>query len=161
MSAFLHSKSQKNVNISSLQQYRIVPNIYQFVGDYSNAAAIITTHPALPAYMPFSDEAAPIKFDGIVEVACAVLLTPEASVVLEPVPTAVGPAAVVLLYAGYVEVTDATTCETVIVRVIVAVEVRVVVEELDDCATATRGRKSSAESVGSCIVDELWCVPRS
>ena len=50
-----------------------------------------------------------MKFDGIVEVAFAVLLTPEASVVLAPVPTAVAPATVVLLYAGYVEVTDATT----------------------------------------------------
>jgi len=77
---------------------------------YSIAAAIITTKPALPAYMPFSDEAAPMKFAGIVEVAFAEVVTPDASaVVLAPVPTAVGPAIVVLLCAGYVEVTEATT----------------------------------------------------
>jgi len=33
---------------------------------YSNAAAIIITNPALPAYIGLNDEAAPIKFAGIV-----------------------------------------------------------------------------------------------
>lgn len=51
-----------------------------------------------------------MKFAGIVEVAFAEVVTPDASaVVLAPVPTAVGPAIVVLLCAGYVEVTEATT----------------------------------------------------
>ena len=108
--------------------------------------------------MPFSDEAAPMKFAGIVEVAVAEVVAPDASPVAELVPTAVGRARVVLLYAGYVEVTDATTWETVIVRVIVAVEVMVVVEEPEDCATARRGRRRSVEMVGSCIFDKRWSV---
>jgi hypothetical protein len=51
-------------------------------------------------------------------------------------------------------VTDATTWETVIVRVIVAVEVRVVVDEVD-CAAARRGRRRRVEIVGSFIVLDL------
>jgi hypothetical protein len=33
--------------------------------DYNNAAAIMTTTPALPAYMPFKLDAAPMKFAGM------------------------------------------------------------------------------------------------
>lgn len=101
-----------------------------------------------------------MKFAGIVEVAVAEVVAPDASPVVEPVPTAVGLATVVLLYAGYVEVTDATTWETVIVRVMVAVEVIVVVEEPEDCATARRGKRSSVEIVGSCIFDKQCQLPR-
>jgi len=36
-------------------------------GGYRNAAAIITTTPAPPAYMELRDGAAPMKFEGIVE----------------------------------------------------------------------------------------------
>jgi hypothetical protein len=64
---------------------------------YSNAAAIITTIPALPAYIELSDEAAPMKFAGIVDVSFALLLALDAPVEDELVPTAVGPARVVLL----------------------------------------------------------------
>lgn len=51
--------------------------------------------------------------------------------------------------------TDATTCETVIVRVEVAVEVTVVVDELEDCATARRGRRRRVEKVGSFISNDV------
>jgi hypothetical protein len=68
------------------------------------------------------------------------------------VPTAVGPA-VVLLCAAYVEVTYATTWETVIVLVLVAVEVSVVVKADEGyCAAARRGRRRMEEIVGKCIV---------
>jgi len=66
--------------------------------DYSNAAAIMTNTPALPAYMELSDEAAPMKFAGIVEEGVDELRSVGATVVLDPVP-AVGPAEV-LLYAA-------------------------------------------------------------
>lgn len=59
--------------------------------------------PALPAYIELSDEAAPMKFAGMVDVAFAlptVPLSPNAVVVVEPVPTAVGAALMVLLKAG-------------------------------------------------------------
>ena len=59
----------------------------------------MTTIPALPAYIELSDEAAPMKFAGIVDEALAVLLL-DADVVPAPFPAAVGPAVVVLLYAG-------------------------------------------------------------
>lgn len=53
--------------------------------------------------------------------------------------------------------TDATTWETVIVRVRVAVEVRVVVEE--ESAAARRGRRRRAEMVGSFIsIDRAACA---
>lgn len=53
------------------------------------------------------------------------------------------------------EVTEATTCETVTVLVRVAVEVRVVVEE--DCARAKSGRRKRrrAEMIGNCIVEDF------
>lgn len=64
---------------------------------YRNAAAIITKTPALPAYIELSDEAAPMKFAGIVEEGVELVLTKVgATVVLDPVPTAVGPAVVLL-----------------------------------------------------------------
>jgi len=54
-----------------------------------------------------------------------------------------------------VEVTEATTCETVIVFVRVAVEVRVVVElPVEDCAAAKRGRRRREVTVGRRIVLE-------
>lgn len=76
--------------------------------DYSNAAAIMTITPALPAYTELSDEAAPMKFVGIVEEGVALALalalamalalsrTVGAVVGKDPVPIAVGPAVVVL-----------------------------------------------------------------
>lgn len=70
------------------------------------------------------------------------------------VPTAVGPA-VVLLWDGYVEVTYATTCETVSVFVKVAVDVRVVVEDVS--AIAKRGKRRREEMVGRCIVRVVIC----
>lgn len=67
---------------------------------YSNAAAIITTNPALPAYIELSEEAAPMKFAGTVDDALAVLLDIDATVVVALVPTTVGPVRVVLLCVG-------------------------------------------------------------
>lgn len=55
--------------------------------------------------------------------------------------------------------TDATTWETVIVRVIVAVEVRVVVEDVS--ATTRRGRRRSVEIVGNFISIDLAVNPVS
>lgn len=119
--------------------------IVVFPGFYSSAAAIMTATAALPAYMPFKLGAAPMKFAGTVEDALALDLP--VLTVLEVVPTtAVGPAMVVLFVVaneraedeeedekdevvlaaaaeGKVEVTDATTSETVKVWVLVAVEV--------------------------------------
>ena len=63
--------------------------------------------------------------------------------------------------------TDAMTWETVIVLVIVAVEVRVVVDVIDaDCAAARRGRRSTVEMVGnfisiSCCWQDLRKVDRN
>jgi hypothetical protein len=79
--------------------------------------------------------------------------------VVEPVPTAVAPALVVLF--DMVEVTDATTWETVMVMVMVAVEVIVVVGS--DCAMARKGRREAARRVGRCIVYAdlgctYWCI---
>lgn len=54
-----------------------------------------------------------------------------------------------LLCAKMVEVTDATTWEMVIVLVIVAVDVRVVVEE---SASARAGRSSSDKIAGKCML---------
>jgi hypothetical protein len=60
---------------------------------------------------------------------------------------------VLLLNAGYVEVTEATTCEMVIVLVRVAVEVRVVVDVNEEvCAAARRGRRRTEVSFVRCIV---------
>ena len=67
---------------------------------YSNAAAIMTTNPALPAYIELSEEAAPMKFAGIVDDALAVLLETDATVVVALVLTTVGPVRVVLLCVG-------------------------------------------------------------
>jgi hypothetical protein len=67
-----------------------------------------------------------------------------------PEPTAVGGAVVVLLFEEYVDVTDATTWDTVIVRVRVAVDVRVVVEE---SATARRGRRRAVATAEKRILD--------
>ena len=67
-----------------------------------------------------------------------------------PEPTAVGGAVVVLLFKGYVDVTDATTWETVIVRVRVAVDVRVVV---DESATARRGRRRAVATAEKRILN--------
>lgn len=55
--------------------------------------------------------------------------------------------------------TDATTWETVIVRVIVAVEVRVVVEDVS--ATTRRGRRRRVEIVGNFILIDLAVNPVS
>lgn len=62
---------------------------------YSNAAAIMMTIPALPAYIELSDEAAPMKFAGTVDEACVLLALNDATVEDVAVPTA----RVVLLYA--------------------------------------------------------------
>jgi len=62
----------------------------------------MTKTPALPAYIELSDEAAPMKLDGIVEdgaVPALVLMNVGAYVDVVPiavVPTAVGPAVVLL-----------------------------------------------------------------
>jgi len=125
---------------------------------YRNAAATMTSMPALPAYMEFNDEAAPMKLLGMDvvaapgDVAAGVLLPMRVGVVviLEVVPTAVGPAKVVVLPAEYVLVTDATTSEMVMVLVRVAVDVRVVVEE--SAASARRGRSSIEVIVERCIL---------
>lgn len=64
---------------------------------YSKAAAIMTKTPALPAYIELSDEAAPMKFAGRVEDGVELVLRMVgATVVLDPVPTAVGPTVVLL-----------------------------------------------------------------
>src|SRR6266487_5280433 len=68
-----------------------------------------------------------------------------------PELTAVGGAVVVLLFEEYVDVTDATTSETVIVRVRVAVDVRVVVVE--ESATARRGRKRAVATAEKRILN--------
>lgn len=98
-----------------------------------------------------------MKFGGIVceDVAGPLLEAPAVlalvkTAIVEPVPCAVGPACVVLLCAAKVEVTDATTWDTVMVFVTWAVDVRVVVEP-DDCATARTGRRRRVEIVGSFI----------
>jgi len=112
----------------------------------------MTNTPALPAYMELSEAAAPMKFDGMVEEGVALVPSCVGGVTVlpDPVPmAAVGPA-VVLLNAAYVEVTDATTWETVIVFVMVAVDVRVVVDEVS--AIARRGRRRREVMVGICIV---------
>lgn len=56
---------------------------------------------ALPAYIPLRDEAAPMKLDGIVEEgeADAAPVLRSVAVKVEEVPTAVGPAVLVELWA--------------------------------------------------------------
>jgi hypothetical protein len=73
--------------------------------------------------------------------------------VVMAVPTAVGPAELVLLRPK-VEVTEATTCETVIVLVRVCVEVRVVVAEEVESAMASRGRRRVVANLEKRIVKE-------
>lgn len=73
-----------------------------------------------------------MKFSGIVEVVAAGVppeVVGRTKVDVVPTEIAVGPAEVVLP-VPYVDVTDATTWEMVIVLVIVAVDVRVVVEDV-------------------------------
>lgn len=118
-------------------------------------------------YMELSEEAPLICAVGEEDAAepAPVLV---AAVVNDPVPDprgAVGPA-VVLLNAGKVEVTDATTWERVMVEVCVVVEVRVVVRPEVDCAAARRGRSNAAEMVEKRIVllrrlgiwEASWCA---
>lgn len=70
-----------------------------------------------------------------------------------PVPVARVIALVVELERLYVEVTAATTCETVIVLVMVAVLVTVVVEVVEEeSARARRGRRVERRRVVSRIV---------
>lgn len=90
--------------------------------------------PALPAYIPFRLEAAPMNSPGtlVVLVAVAEVTTEDA------VPTGAVVYAIVVLLYDNVEVTDATTSDTVIVCVLVAVEKRVVVSS----ANARRGRSA-------------------
>ena len=94
----------------------------------------MTIMPALPAYIPFKLEAAPMKFAGW---AVAVAATDEGAFDVDlRSAVVVGVVRVEVLFM--VDVTDATTSEMVIVRVRVAVEVRVVVSS----ARARRGRRA-------------------
>ena len=93
----------------------------------------MTIIPALPAYIAFKFAAAPMKFPGTTAVDVALaeegdfkgVLSDDVGVVRVEEPLKV-------------DVTSATTSETVIVRVRVAVEVRVVVSS----ARARRGRRA-------------------
>jgi len=71
--------------------------------DYNNAATIMTITPAPPAYTELSEDAAPMKFEGIVETGTEVLgltLVGAEETLAEVVPATVGPALEVLLYAA-------------------------------------------------------------
>lgn len=61
----------------------------------------MTITPALPAYIELRDEAAPMKFEGMVEEGVELVLSWVGAPALpeDPVPIAVGPA-VVLLWAA-------------------------------------------------------------
>lgn len=74
--------------------------------------------------------------------------------VVRAVPTPVGPAELVL-FRPKVEVTEATTCETVIVLVRVCVEVRVVVAEEVESAMASSGRRRVVANVEKRILKDL------
>lgn len=93
----------------------------------------MTITPALPAYIPFKFDAAPMKFSGFA-VEVAVGDDGDFDDVIRG--AAVDFARLEVLFN--VDVTSATTSETVIVRVRVAVEVRVVVSS----ARARRGRRA-------------------
>ena len=121
-----------NVNIDKTTHSRPINGI-GVVTIYSNAAATMTIIPALPAYIAFKLAAAPMKFSGTTAVDVALadegdfkgVLSDDVGVVRVEEPLKV-------------DVTSATTSETVIVRVRVAVEVRVVVSS----ARARRGRRA-------------------
>ena len=84
----------------------------------------------------------------------ALALVVEAAVVLALVRSTgdVVGAKVAVLFCAWVEVTDATTWETVMVLVNVAVDVRVVVRA-SATASAGRRRRSSEKMVGKCILE--------
>lgn len=119
---------------------------------YNNAAAITIITPALPAYIAFKLDAAPIKFSGITVADAVADLDADSAEDRRLVD--VGVAKVEVLFN--VEVTDATTSETVMVRVRVAVEVRVVVSS----ARARRGRRAYAKVVKRILADFLELIAK-